>query len=97
MTKIKPLLANVNNPALFIFGDQNVVVKASHTIDYHVHVFVLSQALRFFTQVLGQVNTLGEMPQLDMSEDSVVNIECLLGANYNIEECIIFFAFQRQL
>lgn len=78
----------------FSFVDGNVLVKASDTIVYRLHASVLCQASTYFSQVLSQRNRIGELTELDMSEESVANIQSLLGVIYNIEGCVIINLFQ---
>lgn len=82
-------LANGVNPASvatqFSFADGNVFVKVTDTLVFCVHASVLGRVSTYFAQVLRQADRMNGMSSLDMSGDSVANVQALLGAIYNIE------------
>lgn len=69
----------------FSFTDGNVFIKATDTVVFCVHRTVLARASTYFTQVLNQPARMNGMLMLDLSENSLVFIQALLGAIYNIE------------
>lgn len=69
----------------FLFTDRNVLVKTTDTIVFCIYISVLGRASTYFTQLLCQPDRMNRLPLLDMSENSVVYIQALLGAIYNIE------------